>query len=185
MNLRIKGCHVSDRSVRELHSLPCLADLDIGFNEISDRGLVMLMTRLPRLKRLDARHNRVSGTGLGSLLKTETVAPLEEFATTSERLDSGGVLALASRLRPVRLTLSETGLTDDTVELLLNTANMGCLRWLDLSNNSLTDQTAEAIIKSPYLNNLRFLSLQENVISPEMKKALRNKYGPGVCTFSR
>jgi hypothetical protein len=74
---------------------------------------------------------------------------------------------------------------DGGMYILAKSARAACLRFLDASNNWLTDAGADAILNSPHLANLTRLDLRNNAIRRDRQQALRQRYGPGVCVFSR
>jgi uncharacterized protein (TIGR02996 family) len=144
-------------------------DGHLSFGDIA----VEAVFRSPRLSNLQILSLRnCHGVGDGSL-RAMAASP---FPRRWKQLDFGGE-PLSRRVAGY--------ITDAGVRALAESPKMAGLRYLDLSGHRVTDAGAEAIVASPHLANLGHLNLKNNPIGRDMSKALRKRYGPGVCTFSQ
>jgi hypothetical protein len=85
----------------------------------------------------------------------------------------------------VRALQTETDrVTDAGVRALAGAPSLAGLRYLSLQGHRITDDGARAIAESPHLAQLGHLNLRDTGVGAEAKKVLRQRYGPGVCTFS-
>lgn len=177
------------RSLAQCGRFDNLEELDVHRNVMTNKGLVHLLIGLPSLTRLDISGNPIGGKDLGPLRQAAKPLPLEELTLDHygiSEVSAAAIEVLAECLRPKKLAIIGSCLSDDAIAPLLESPNMSRLRHLDLSNNRLKDATVERIARSPHLSELRFLSLKDNLhISGNAKKRLRDRYGVGVCTFSR
>jgi hypothetical protein len=156
--------------------LPALTDLELGqvlTGAFTDAGLAALAQSPcpPRLRALGLAGAHVGDAGLAALAGYRHLDALR-------KLD-------LSKVRIPFAFLNAPGITDAGARVLASLPALGGLRWLNLENNALTDTGAQALLASPHLAGLGFLNLKGSRISAETQRALRKRYGPGVCTFSR
>ncbi|MGI9472096.1 MAG: TIGR02996 domain-containing protein [Rubripirellula sp.] len=189
-NLNLDDCDLNDRDLADLFQhgkCQRLERLSVEVNYLSRSAFQHALTELPALRSLHCGRNALADGTWDRLARSQTLAPLETLSMrrTVGSFSQGHMETLATCFRLRWLNLSACDLSDAAIRPLLESANMRELRWLDLSENPLSDQTASAILHSGAMSELRHLSLKETRVSAEMKKELRRKYGPGVCTFSR
>jgi uncharacterized protein (TIGR02996 family) len=170
------GVHnLDDDGLTTLAGDTCLGGLTAlrldGNMAVGDEG-VATVAQTPRLSRLRvlSLHNcfGVGDRGLEALAASRHLGSLQQ-------LDFGGD----------PLSRREAGrITDAGVRALASSPNMAALRYLDLAGHRVADPGVEAILASTHLAQLGRLNLKNNPVSKDMQKALRKRYGPGVCTFS-
>lgn len=183
-------------------TLAQLETLVLNSTEISDSTLIAIASGM-RLKHLGTSPSGISAgqltdRGLQALARSSAAETLLELNLEGQRISDAGIRALAeSRARLRHLNLgkaprrywSETPegvqVTDAGVEALASGPAFAELHSLGLQNNALTDRGALALAASPHLKKLGSLNLKGNRISKEVQKKLRNRFGVGVCTFSR
>jgi uncharacterized protein (TIGR02996 family) len=189
--LNLSANAIGDGGVRALAASPLprtLAALDLGRNSLdgSELGRLFQAFDAPRLKSLRLAHNELRPGLLGALPGAETLARLEHLDLGhTGQLDRAGIHGFVATLPLTTLRLAGCQIGDAGLRDLAKSPRLANLRLLDLSNNWLTDAGAEAILESPHLAKLTRLDLRHNRIGRDRQQALRRRYGPGVCTFSR
>jgi hypothetical protein len=174
-----------------------LTSLKLGLRDVSDSGLVRLTqsTGLLGLAALSLDQTHACGAaGLEALAQAPSRARLKLLALRN----CGGIgdaavctLAAAPYLRLTQLILGRNNIshsvsiTSAGAQALASSPAMAELRHLDLEGHQVGDAGAEAMAASPHLKQLGCLNLRGNPISKEVQKALRKRFGPGVCTFSQ
>jgi uncharacterized protein (TIGR02996 family) len=174
-----------------------LTSLKLGLRRVSDYGLRRLAqgTGLPRLSALTLDQTETcTEAGLEALSQSPSRSGLKVLSLRNcSAIGNDAVLALAGspflRLTQLLLGRSNFGhrarVTDTGAEGLAGSPAMADLRHLDLEGHEVGDAGAEAIAASPHLGKLGCLNLKGNPISKEVQKALRKRFGTGVCTFSQ
>jgi hypothetical protein len=174
-----------------------LTSLNLGHRGVSDRGLVRLAQRtgLPGLSALSLDEtDSCSAVGLEALAQAPSRAGLKLLALRNGRaIGDAAVRALAASpsMRLKQLMLGRNNIrhgvpiTNAGAQALASSPALAELRHLDLEGHQVGDAGAEAIAASPHLGQLGRLNLKGNPISKEVQKALRKRFGPGVCTFTQ
>jgi uncharacterized protein (TIGR02996 family) len=183
--------------IMEGPALVNLTSLNLGLRGVSDRGLVRLAQRtgLPGLSALSLDQTDSCGeAGLEALAQAPSRAGLKLLGLRNCRaINDAAVRALAASpsLRLTQLILGRDNIghgvpiTNAGAQALASSLAMAELRLLDLEGHQVGDAGAEAIAVSPHLGQLGCLNLKGNPINKDVQKALRKRFGPGVCTFSR
>jgi uncharacterized protein (TIGR02996 family) len=178
-----------------------LRELNLSRQALDDEALTVLagLPGLGRLRALDLQGNPLGDGAAETLAGSPHLAGLERIHLVGCReVGDPGIRALAGskylkRLRSLAfgqqdlygLRFVQGRITDAGAQSLAAAPSLAGLRYLDLSSNQIGDEGAQAIAASPYLGGLGHLNLKGNRISKETEKALRKRYGPGVCTFSQ
>lgn len=202
-NLRSIAIHVNDlehdfiQGVLSSTRFPYLQSLTVdhpyfgyGYETRRKRKVFQWLGDHPRFRELPSLN--LSLRGLTSSRSIVSLLFPQPDAMQTERLqlavapinaDDANRIAQMSRLTTLRL--EHGGLGNEGVSILANSECLQNLRVLSLANNELTDKSAQTILESPYWNDLVILDLSRNALSKETKKALRKRFGTGVCKFGR
>jgi uncharacterized protein (TIGR02996 family) len=173
--LNLSGHGLSDAGLTALAGPTCLGRLTalrLDWNIALGDAAVETVARSPRLANLQILSMRNCHAVGDGALQALAASP---YPRLWKQLDFGGD----------PMGLRQAGrITDAGVRALAASQNMARLRSLELAAHRVTDEGAEAIVASPHLAQLGRLNLKNNPVSKDMQKALRKRYGPGVCTFS-
>src|SRR5262249_40869974 len=131
---------------------------DFWSNEVTFRGVAALLPSplLARTRRLDLRYSALDPEGGEQLAEAEELWHIHELIVSSNRLQARGTSALA------------------------RSPHIANLRVFRLGGNSITDAGARALVKSPYLEQIRLLDIGHNLVGPEVRAALRQRFGERV-----
>jgi len=112
---------------------------------------------------------------------------VRDLVVIRSRVGPPGAQAIAGSRPLARLSqlVLDGGPLGDGGLASLATAPLSGLRLLSLEGSGITDEGVRELLASESLGRLKHLNLKKNTISKEMKRALRERYGQGVCTFSR
>ena len=182
--LELRKTAVSGSKLNHLSKLakPELLELDLGFSGLSDEGLAILTSAVPRLRSLKIAGTGVSNQTLPSLASFQEIRKLDVSRTnlppdqlashlpaSLQQLDADGMAwsreALARLLAAcpnlVHLDLGTQSTT--TSEILAELAKSQNLSWIGLGDTPIGVKDAEVILS---MNNLRILSLGEKSCTP-------------------
>jgi uncharacterized protein (TIGR02996 family) len=197
---------VTDADAVALAASPHLARLtalSLGHSRMSDAGLRALvqsphLAALTDLELGQAFTGTLTDAGLAALAQSPCPPRLRSLVLAGAHVGDAGLAALAgyrhldalrkldlSKVRTPFALLNAAGITDAGARVLAMLPGLAGLRWLNLENNALTDSGAQALLASPHLAGLGYLNLKGNRLSTDTQRAFRQRYGPGVCTFSR
>jgi len=119
--------------------LPALERIELACNRVGNRGMVMLASqRLPCLRELGLRFNRLAGVGEDPFWNAFAEVPLESLDLSDNVLGDEGLrrLVRCNHLGALRrLALRNVGLTDQGLRRLLDAERLPALEVLDVANN--------------------------------------------------
>ncbi len=137
-------------------------DLELNFNPIADAGLIALAKSpaAARLCTLRAVKIGATGKGLSALAKSPHLGNLHTLSLSNNALGKEGVAALAQArsLRPRHLSVPQTQLDADALNLLLRAPSLQHLQILNIYGLPIDHDVAQTLLEAdwaPYLNHLR------------------------------
>jgi uncharacterized protein (TIGR02996 family) len=178
--------------------LPHLTTLELRGTHLGDADLELLagcpdFGRLERLcldENLFGHHairHLVEGPLLGQLRSLSLQGPGESSyhgEVAVYRIGPEGAKILAGSAQAsnlVHLDLGNQRLGTAGVEALATSPHLAGLTELGLWKNNVYDEAADALLASPHLTRLVRLDLRSSRLSEEVRRALRQRFGPGVC----
>lgn len=182
---------IEDEGLQRLAESPHvqqLESLDLTNNTLRGEGLRRLLATLqtPRLMRLNLAQNPLFPEAIALLTTSPALERLEHLKLNHVVVgDDTALRRILENASLVTLRLSGCRVGDAAVRELAKTPNAAKLRLLDLGDNRLTDEAADALLASPHLERLTRLDLRYNRIGRDRQRALRRRFGRGVCVFSR
>lgn len=148
----------------ELDSSGNIVAINLRGSWINDAEIIDL-ARLPKLRRLDLSHTRISDEGLLQLKTAPAITELNLYY--SEWITDQGVTAIRNWKQLKRLNLRGTRISDGSLALV---AKLPALEALDIANTQITDNGLDHLIT---LTNLKELSLGRSRLSENALEVLR------------
>jgi Leucine-rich repeat (LRR) protein len=191
--LDVRDNNLADSAVAAIVASPHwkLKELWLGSNKITTKGIETLVN-WPGLEQMRLLHFWVNygikDEGAKLLAQAPGVANLLHLDLGYTTLSPKGALALAQspHLRRLRhLNVEGNKIGDAGVITLVKSPVVASLRGLNLARTEMKDSAARAIIDSPHLQHLRTLKLNGTKLTNPTKKALEERFGPGVCQFGQ
>ena len=168
-----------------------LRELDVAWEPA--RAVLAMLTEdqcAVRLERLSLGCG-LTDAEMAALVGSPTVSGLRTLVTGPGELGRPGFDALANATflsnllkLVVRYNPTHDGDRPSAASPLLRSARVASLRHLDLSGVPLGPDDVEALIANPTLAGLQRLVLAGCKLPRERQRALRDRFGPGCCTFA-
>lgn len=144
--LTLSSTSITDAGIEHLESLHGLRELTLDFTQVSDKGLRNL-ARLQRLRLLELNYCRsVSSKGVAELAR---LPELEDLDLSGTSVDDSNLDVLLDFRRLVKVSLYNTGVTDEGILLLKGST----LKSLELPD-SITDESVPSFLQMKCLENL-------------------------------
>lgn len=209
--LDLRSARMGEEGIRALFAhgpLPKLAQIEIGDNNIGNKGLVHLLACAPtltvlgvgdnrlddtamialaaapslgKLTALDLGENQISDQGLSALVGSGVLASVEVLKLSDNELGPNSAVEISagcSRLTTLHLLGNRIG--DAGADSLVNAENLRSLRSLDLSANDISDVGAASIAGATHLSSLELLDLSYNRITDTGARALAETHTLGA-----
>ncbi|OAI49611.1 hypothetical protein AYO44_06300 [Planctomycetaceae bacterium SCGC AG-212-F19] len=193
-SLDLRDNNLADSAVAAIVGSPHwtrLRDLWLDSNKVTTKGIETLVNwpGLARFTTLSFWVNYgIGDAGVKLLAQSPSVANLLHLDVGYTTLSAAGMLSVAnsSHLKRLRhLNIEGNKIGDAGVKALVGSPVVALLRDLNLARTEMKDGAAKAIIASPHLRHLRTLKLNGNKLTNPTKKALEERFGPGVCQFGQ
>ncbi len=162
--------------------------LSLSRNYLDDVSLQVLAQsgRFPHLSTLHLSHNnldqdKITQVGVRSLVESGQFANLRILTLANTGISDRSVEAILNEA-PWRLSglgIASCQLCADTARMIATSPRLARLNWLDLSNNRLLGGDALLpLAESPYLSRLCELDIGGIAVSDKVRDALRDRLGP-------
>jgi serine/threonine protein kinase len=131
-SMNLERCVFDEDGFNDIE-LPTLGGLDLHNTAVSDKGLSLLSSSLPKVNWLSLKDTKVTDKGCGYLRKWQLLNSVDLSGT---KVGDEGLSAIALAPAVSRLDISSTPITDNAVSAL---ASMRSLKQLNVSSTALSD----------------------------------------------
>jgi patatin-like phospholipase/acyl hydrolase len=146
--LEFLNAGITDTHLIQMGMIPHLTDFLLYENNITDKGVEVLLT-YPNLQKLNLSKNKITSRGVALLAKSPTLSHLQLYQIP---VGDKGAESLSRNTTLTFLNLRETEIGDPGAQALAT--NNRTLRELNLRANHITDKGAEFFMHCHHLSNL-------------------------------